>query len=119
MTSEYAKISSNPYVANFVELILTCGSWQEAQKITDKLLAKKLVACVEMMEIKSKYLWRQGIEDIKEIKVIMETIADNFEKVEKEVKKHHSYKTFVLQMIPITKLSKDATAWLTEITRSE
>jgi len=97
---------------NFVELVLTCGSWQEAQRVADVLLEKKLVACVEMMEIKSKYWWKRGIEDAKEIKLIMETIADNFERVEKEVTKHHSYETFVLQMIPIVKLSKGADVWL-------
>ena len=103
---------------DFVELVLTCGSWQEAQKITDALLAKKLVACVEQMEIHSKNWWKGKVEDNKEVKLIMETIAENFEKVEKEVRKHHSYETFVLQMIPIAKLSQDATTWVTE-TRTE
>jgi periplasmic divalent cation tolerance protein len=101
----------------FVELVLTCGSWQEAQKITDALLAKKLVACVEQMEIRSKSWWKGEIEDNKEIKLIMETIAENFDKVEKEVKKHHSYETFVLQMIPITRLSHDASDWLIDTTK--
>jgi uncharacterized protein involved in tolerance to divalent cations len=101
-------------MANFVELVLTCGSWQEAQKITDALLAKRLVACVEQMEIRSKNWWRGHIEDNTEIKLIMETIADNFDKVETEVKKHHSYETYVLQMIPITRLSEASAAWLEE-----
>lgn len=100
----------------FVELVLTCGSWQEAQKIADVLLEKKLVACVEFMEIKSKYWWKHELESAKEVKLIMETIANNFDKVEQEVKKHHSYETFVLQMIPITKLSQDASDWLSSET---
>src|ERR1700709_200835 len=99
---------------NFVELVLTCGSWQEAQKITDALLEKKLVACVEQMEIRSKNWWQGAIEDTKEVKLIMQTIAGKFEEVEAEVKKHHSYETFVLQMIPIVKLNADAASWLDE-----
>jgi periplasmic divalent cation tolerance protein len=97
---------------NFVELIVTCGSWQEAQKIADHLLENRLVACVEFMEIKSKYWWEGKLDEAKEVKLIMETVADNFAKVEAAVGKLHSYETFVLQMIPIVKLSKDASEWL-------
>ena len=44
--------------SNTVELFLTCGSWREAQKIADVLLKKKLVACVEFVEVKSKAWWQ-------------------------------------------------------------
>lgn len=101
---------------NFVELVLTCGSWQEAQKVADAVLEKKLVACVEFMEIKSKYWWKHELESTKEVKLIMETVAANFDKVEAEVGKHHSYDTFVLQQIPITRLSAAAAKWLAEST---
>ena len=104
--------------SNFVELVLTCGSWQEAQKIADHLLENRLVACVEFMEIKSKYWWEGKLDDAKEIKLIMETVAANFEKVEAAVGKLHSYETFVLQMIPLAKLSKGATTWLEGETES-
>ena len=99
---------------NFVELVLTCGSWQEAQKIADHLLENHLVACVEFMEIKSKYWWEGKLDEAKEIKLVMETVADNFAKVEAAVGKLHSYETFVLQMLPIAKLSKDAAKWLSK-----
>ncbi|HET7320576.1 MAG TPA: divalent cation tolerance protein CutA, partial [Candidatus Saccharimonadales bacterium] len=67
--------------SNFVELVLTCGSWQEAQRIVDVLLEKHLVACVEMMEIKSKYHWQGKAEEANEVKLIMETVEGNFDKV--------------------------------------
>jgi periplasmic divalent cation tolerance protein len=99
---------------NYVQLALTCGSWQEAQRTADVLLEKHLIACVEFIEIKSKYRWHGELEEAKEIKLIMESIADNFEKVETEVAKLHSYETFVLQQIPINRLSRSAQVWLTD-----
>lgn len=98
----------------FVELVLTCGSWQEAQRIADVLLKKRLIACAEFMEVKSKYHWQGKPEENKETKLIMESITDNFEKVEAEVTKLHSYETFVLRQVPITRLSKQAGAWMIE-----
>lgn len=97
---------------DFVELFLTCASWQEAQRITDVLLEKKLVACVEQLEIRSKNWWEGAIEDTKEVKLSMLSIANNFSQIEKEITKLHSYDTFVLKQIPITYLNEDAAKWL-------
>lgn|GEM_PF-391561 len=99
---------------NFVELVLTCGSWQEAQKITDALLEKRLVACVEQLEIRSKNWWNGAVEDSKEIKLTMKTVAEKYDKIEAEIKKLHSYETFVLEMIPVARLNDDAVKWLTD-----
>jgi periplasmic divalent cation tolerance protein len=70
------------------------------------------VACVEQMEIRSKNWWQGKIEDSKEIKLIMTSIADHCDAVEAAVRKHHSYETFVLQMLPIQHLNAEATEWL-------
>ncbi len=101
-------------MSQFVELVLSCGSWQEAQGIADSLLEKRLVACVEFFETKSKYHWQGDLETANEIKLIMHSAAHLFEKVEAEVKKLHSYKTFVLQAIPVAHVSEDAKHWLKE-----
>lgn len=103
--------------ADFVELVLKCGSWQEAQAIADRLLEQKLVACVEFLEIKSKYRWQDALEEAKEIKLVMESVAANFKKIEAEVAKLCSYDTFVLQQLPLTNLSKKARGWLAEETQ--
>lgn len=100
------------YEPDFVELVLTCGSWQEAHKIADHLLHESLVACVEFIEIQSKYRWHGALDEAKEIKLIMETVAHNFDQVEQAIAKLHSYDTFVLQQIPLTNLSEKAQTWL-------
>jgi len=96
----------------FVGLVLSCGSWQEAQKIADSLLEKKLVACVEFFETKSKYHWQGGLETADEVKMIMHSVEHLFDTIESEVKKLHSYDTFVLQAIPVTYVSAEAKVWL-------
>lgn len=100
-----------------VELFLTCGSWQEAQRIADSLLEKKLVACVEMFDIKSRFHWQGNIDESKEVKLVMKSVAHLFNDIEAEVKKLHSYDTFVLEALPVSHISKDAAAWLTDETK--
>jgi len=102
--------------ADPIELVLTCGSWQEAQRIADSLLEKKLIACAEFIPIKSKFTWRNQLEEAEEIKLIMLGMEDDFDKVETVIKKLHSYETYVLKAIPVTHLSQSAKAWLQENT---
>lgn len=103
---------------NFVQLVLTCGSWQEAQRIVDSLLEQKLIACAEFIPVKSKFRWKEKVEEADEIKLIMESATHLFEKVEEEVRKLHSYEVFVLQSMPIAQISQGAKVWLEEITGS-
>ncbi len=98
--------------SNFVELLLTCGSWQEAQRITDALLEKRLVACVEQLEIRSKNWWQGAIEDTQEVKLSMFTLADKYDEIEAVIAGLHSYETFVLKQMPVERLNADAQEWL-------
>lgn len=103
---------------NFVELVLTCEDRAEAEKIAHALLEKHLIACAKYIPIECSYWWQGENTEGKEVMLLMESVAENFEKVEAEVAKLHSYETFVLQAFPITKISKDAATWLTENTQS-
>jgi periplasmic divalent cation tolerance protein len=93
-------------------LYLTCEDQAEADKISTALLEKRLIACAKFIPIDCKYWWQGKITDAKEIMLIMESHEDLFDAIETEVKKLHSYETFVLEAIPVTKLSKKATKWM-------
>ncbi|HUD05696.1 MAG TPA: divalent-cation tolerance protein CutA [Candidatus Saccharimonadales bacterium] len=97
---------------NYVELVLTCGSYQQAQDIADALLQKHLVACVEFFPIKSKFWWQKGIETADEIKLVMQSRDEYFAEAERIVKKLHGYDTFVMHALPLTHTSEAAKKWL-------
>lgn len=96
----------------FIELVVTCGSWQEAQNIADALLNKHLVACAELLAVKSKNWWHGKLEEQDEIKLIMQTAAAKFAKVEAVVSELHSYHTPALRAVPITHITDEAARWL-------
>ena len=106
-------------MANIVQILLTCKDRKQAQAITDAVLNAKLAACIEQAEIKSKNWWNDKLESQNEIRLTMETIAENFDKIEAKVRKLHSYDVFVMQMIPVLKVSKDVEPWIMENTKSE
>ncbi len=102
-------------MSDFTELILACEDRAEAEKIASALLGQKLVGCVKFLPVDSQYLWHGKIESAEEVMLLMESLAGNFDRVEAEVAKLHSYDTFILQQIPIKCLSKKAEVWLKEV----
>lgn len=106
-------------MSSYCQLWLTCSSKAEANKIASALLEKHMIACAKQMRLKSDFLWKGKVDHNDEILLVMDSREDLFEEIEGEVATIHSYETFVLQAIPIVKISKDAAKWLKEtITKS-
>lgn len=101
----------------FCYLYLTCDV-KEADSLIDLLLKKRLIVCAKKVPVNSMYWWEGEIEKADEVMLVMESAEEKFDVVEVEVKKVHSYDTFVLTAVPIGKVSKDAKKWLEENLKS-
>jgi periplasmic divalent cation tolerance protein len=99
-------------VADFCQLWLTCKDKHEADKIANSLLGKHLIACARQVPVTSDYLWKDKVEHSIETMLLMESRLDLFDKVETEIAKLHSYDTFVLEAIPVSRVSKGVVDWL-------
>lgn len=93
-------------------LFLSCKNNNEADTISTCLLKKRLVVCAKKTSINSSYLWKNKIETAKETLLIMDSIEENFKKIDREVKKIHSYDIYTLLVIPVEKINKKALNWL-------
>ena len=71
---------------------IICKDAVEAEKISMRLLKKKLIACANIFPIRSMYCWKKKIVNEAENVIIAKTNDKNFDKVVSEVKKMHSYK---------------------------
>lgn len=95
-------------------LFLTCTNSDEAEKIETTLLEKRLVVCIKKSPVSSRFLFQGKIDHAKEILLIMDSIEENFSQIEKEIKKLHSYKTFVLISVPVIQTTNEVKKWLQE-----
>jgi len=98
----------------YIQLILSCTDKTEADKIAQVLLEKRSIACAKQLPVSSNFVWKGQVDHSEEILLVMDSREDLFDEIEAEVKKLHSYETFVLQAVPIIKVSKDAEVWLKE-----
>jgi len=94
----------------FVYII--CQNKKEAKKIGLALIKKRLAACCNIFPIESIYWWKRKIVKDKEVVLIVKTLKRNFKKIEKEVKKLHSYTTPCILEIPIKRVNLGYLNWL-------
>lgn len=97
---------------SYIQLWLSCADKAEADKIAQVLLDKKLIACAKQLPVRSSFSWEGETSRSEEVWMSMESREDLFDEIEAEVAKLHSYQTFVLTANPITKISKEAEAWM-------
>lgn len=95
-------------------LYLVCSSEEEADKIADVLLEKRLIACAKKLPVKSIFRWKGELNKADEIVLLLETEDRLFDAIEDEVRKLHSHKTFILASIPVGKASVGVAEWLKE-----
>lgn len=93
-------------------IYITCPNKKEAETISNNLLKKCLIVCANIFPISSSYLWSGKIEKTKEVVLIAKTVDKNFQKIQKEVKKLHSYEAPCILSIKINKVNKEYFNWL-------
>ena len=98
---------------NYILVIVTCVSKEEARKISETLLRKRLVACVSILpNIESRFWWKGKLNSAAELLITMKTVRSNFKKIEAEIKSLHSYEVPQIIAVPIVLGSRDYLDWI-------
>jgi len=103
-------------VYDFCIITTTTDTKENADVITQMLLMKKLVACVQSSTVQSTYHWQGEINNGVEILLTMKTKRSLFEKVQTEIQHLHSYDVPEIIMLPIVSANPSYLRWLKEET---
>jgi periplasmic divalent cation tolerance protein len=104
-------------ISETVVILVTCGSEEEAVKISNALVEERLAACVNLISpFRSIYRWEEKICDEKEWLLIIKTQRKRFQEIETRVKSLHSYSVPEIISLPIVEGSSSYLNWLMEMT---
>src|SRR3989344_711520 len=78
----------------------TCGSSEEAGKIADDLLDKKMAVCCKFWPVQTRYLWKGKKEKGDEVFLLIETSKEKSKEVQDLIKKLHTYESPVVVSFP-------------------
>ena len=97
----------------YVIVLVTTSSKQEAENIAQQLLKKQLIACANITgPVSSLFRWSGKIEKAKEYFVFMKSRKDLFEKLTETVKTLHKYEVPEIIALPIVEGSEAYLGWL-------
>jgi len=93
-------------------LYFTTSSKKEAEKISNSLLKKKLIACANIHESTSIYNWKGKKVQEKESIVFCKTSAKKASAAEKEIARIHSYEVPCILRLPVLKANPAYAKWV-------
>ncbi|MFO7888754.1 MAG: divalent-cation tolerance protein CutA [bacterium] len=97
-------------------VLSTCSEHEEADHLASRLVENKLASCVQINKIISYYTWKGESKKEPEYRLLIKTKKALYKKVEKYIKKMHSYEVPEIITIPIQDGSKEYLAWIDEVT---
>lgn len=86
----------------YLLVLSTCPGSISAKKISQDLISEKLAACVNIVPgVQSFFAWVGKLDTANENMLIIKTTADNYEELEKRIKKLHPYELPEIIAVPI------------------
>ncbi len=98
---------------SYIVVYVTVKDLAEGRKLAEHLLAKKLAACVNIVNgVESHYRWEGKLEQSQEVLLIIKTRKTLFLKLTQAVKEIHSYQVPEIISLPIVAVDKNYASWL-------
>ena len=104
----------------FVVVLVTAASAEDAARIGRVLVEERLAACANVVgPITSIYRWQGAVEEASEHLMLVKARATDFERVAARVRELHTYDVPEIIALPIRGGSPAYLAWLAESTGRE
>ena len=97
-----------------VEVTVTCGSAEEASRIAEAVVERRLAACAQSWPVSSCYRWLGEVVTEGEHLLMMKSLDVRFEELAGAIQELHSYELPAIVMIPLEGHGPGYLDWLVE-----
>lgn len=96
-----------------IVVLMTAASREEAGRIAEMLVSRRLAACVQLLpEMQSIYRWQGEVMREMEILLLAKTTKDRFDDLVSSVTAIHSYETPEIIALRISAVAEPYLKWL-------
>jgi periplasmic divalent cation tolerance protein len=96
-------------------VLTTTSSQEEARRIANALVERRLAACVNIVsKIDSIYRWKGKVEEAQEFLLLIKTTESAVENLRDAIQELHSYEVPECIIVPIESGSEEYLTWIDE-----
>jgi len=100
-------------MTDYVQVITTTGTREDAERIARTLVESRLAACVQVFgPIRSTYRWKGAIETAEEWQCVAKSRADRFGAIDEAIRALHPYEVAEILAVPMVAGSRPYLEWL-------
>jgi periplasmic divalent cation tolerance protein len=98
-------------------ILTTVGDKDEADRLAEMLVSRKLAACVQITPVSSVYTWKGALQKEPEHLLLIKTAARRFDDVEAAIRQDHSYELPEIVRLPIDAGLAPYLDWISQSTQ--
>jgi periplasmic divalent cation tolerance protein len=102
-----------------IAVFTTVGSEEEARRIAQALVERKLAACVQISRIESFYRWKEAVQNEPEYRLLIKTVGERYAAVESAIRELHSYELPAIHACAIERIFAPYGDWLSANSRQD
>lgn len=96
-----------------IVVLTTAPNIEEAEILAEKIVAARLAACVQILpEMKSVYFWEGAVQNEPEHLLLIKTLPEKFDALEKFIQTNHSYSVPEIVALAAEKVSESYLDWI-------
>lgn len=98
-----------------VLIYTTAQNKEEAKKLGNLVIEKKLAVCVNMWPIESCYMWEGALKCESEHGLLIKTMESKMQEIEDLILANHAYSTPFVGAIDIRRLNRGYKEWMSSV----
>jgi len=102
---------------SYCVILTTTPTANEADRLAEMLVSRRLAACVQISNITSCYMWQGKVAREAECLLFIKTASHLYQEVEATILENHSYEIPEVIQLPVTQGSERYLGWVGENTK--
>ena len=98
-------------------IISTFPDEKTAKSVAERLIKKKLCACVNLMKVRSLYSWNNKLENHEEYLTFFKSTSSASEELKSNIERAHPYEVPEIVELKMNRVSSSYMSWLAKSTK--
>ena len=98
-------------------IISTFPDEKSAISVAERLINKKLCACVNLTKVRSLYSWNNKLEDHEEYLALFKSTSSAYKELKSNIERAHPYEVPEIVELKMNKVSSSYMSWLAKSTK--